>query len=74
MDCSTLERFIHLAVPGKNRIREAPDNLTEAERAAFDKVVSENLLLEQEKLPNDVLQQTLHALIRCDTSNSTHHT
>ena len=64
MDRATLEQFIHLTVPGKNRIKEAPHNLTAAERAAFDKAVAENLLLEQEKLPDHVSKQALDALTR----------
>jgi hypothetical protein len=63
MDRITLEQFIHLAVPGKNCSREAP-NLTPSERAAFDKVISENLLIEQEKVPNHVSKQALDTLIR----------
>lgn len=71
MDRTTLEQFIHLAVPGKNCIRDMPHNLTPPERAAFDKVVSENLLLEQEKVPHHVSKQALDALIRRPATNDT---
>ena len=38
--------------------------ITAAERAAFDKAVAENLLLEQEKLPDHVSKQALDALTK----------
>jgi|SRR6185295_2349304 len=61
MDGSTLDRFIDLAVPGKGRIVAAPPILTPAERTAFNRVMSENLMLEQERLPHDVCREALES-------------
>ena len=72
MEPATLERFIHLALPGKGCVREAPRNLTVTERAAFDKIMSENLILEQEKLPEHVSKQALETLILSGAPNDTH--
>jgi hypothetical protein len=59
MDGSTLNRFIELAVPGKGRIAAEPPSLTPDERTAFNRVMSENLMLEQERLPHDVCMKAL---------------
>jgi hypothetical protein len=61
MDGSTLHRFIDLTVPGKGRIAEAPLRLTPSERTAFERVMSENLMLEQERIPHDVCRQALES-------------
>jgi len=79
MDEATLERFVHLALPGKGCRTDATLNLNLAERAALNKVMSENLLLEQEKLPGEVSKRALEALVlKCASaepargSNDTH--
>ncbi len=63
MDEATLQRFIHFAQSGKGSIIETPPNLTSDERAAFNRVMSENLMLEQEKLPDMISRHALEALI-----------
>lgn len=52
MDKAVLESHRGLSVAGNGRTVAAPANLTEAERAAFDVCVTENLRIEQERLPS----------------------
>jgi hypothetical protein len=61
MDANTLDKFIDLAVPGKGTILPVPSNLTADEEAALTRVTSENLMLEQEKLPQDICSKALEA-------------
>ena len=61
MDGNTLDRFIELVVPGKGRIVATPSGLTPAERIAFNRVMSENLMLEQERFPHDVCRKALES-------------
>ena len=52
-------RFRHLAITGKGSSIEPPLNLTDNELAALLRVMRENLILEQEKLPHEVVLNAL---------------
>ncbi len=63
MDIGVLERWRTLIVPGTNRQRDIPANLTEAEREVYLRCRDGNLRLEQERLPQDsILNEVAHAL------------
>ncbi|MBL8798027.1 MAG: hypothetical protein JNM56_29285 [Planctomycetia bacterium] len=51
MDLATLDRWCHLASPGKGRTPDVPVHLSDQERAAFLCCRERNLRLEQERLP-----------------------
>jgi hypothetical protein len=55
MDDCVLERWQHLCTPGTGVTSELPAHLTDAERAACLRCREENLRLEQERLPKEVL-------------------
>jgi hypothetical protein len=63
MDEATLSRFRELAVGGKKVEGRQLDDLTSEERPAFKRVQTENIMLEQERLPSewtvDVLRRTM---------------
>jgi hypothetical protein len=61
---ATLRRFQRLALPGNGSKPGTPDNLAPEEQGAFNTVLSENLKLEQEKLPPDAAKQALQAAIQ----------
>lgn len=56
MDEGTLAGWRHLAGTGSGRPCEVPPGLTLPVRAAFDVCLRDNLRLEQERLPQDVVQ------------------
>ena len=63
MAIGVLERWRTLIVPGTNRQRDIPANLTEAEREVYLRCRDGNLRLEQERLPqNSILNEVAHAL------------
>lgn len=55
MDSRTLARHRPVAVCGNGRCPPVPANLTVAESAAFEQCASENIRIEQERLPAHVL-------------------
>lgn len=59
MDIDTLKRFQSLRVSGTPSKSPAPSNLTSSELSAWLVVQSENLRLEQERLPSGFVQQTI---------------
>jgi hypothetical protein len=62
MDDDTLERLQHLCTAGNAPGPELLPHLTEAERAAYIRCRSENLRLEQERLPSSEVLAALGAL------------
>ena len=64
MDDSTLLRWKDsLAVNGTNRVREIPPLLTEPETAAFRFCVTNNVRIEQERMPQAAIVEAVAALI-----------
>jgi hypothetical protein len=55
MDSATLERWPSLVVPGTGRHRDVPAHLTDSEQQTFLRCRDENLRLEQERIPQDVM-------------------
>jgi hypothetical protein len=66
MNLDTLERWRHLAVPGTGRNRDLPVHLTDAEQQACLRCRDENLRLEQERIPQDVVFNEVHRLLETD--------
>ncbi len=63
MDMGTLERWQTMIVPGTNRQREMPANLTKAEREVYLRCRDGNLRLEQERIPQDAVLASIAQLL-----------
>ncbi len=59
MDRATLDAWQHLAVKGSGRKSSVPARLTATEQAACTACLQNNIRLEQERLPQDAVAQTL---------------
>ena len=70
-DAVTLRQFRDLEVPGKGLQRECPDSLIPEERDAFVIVESDNIMLEQEKLPISESAATLRRAMLAHATNAT---
>jgi hypothetical protein len=63
MDASTVHRWKdNLAVPGSKRQPTVPPLLTEAETTAFNLCAADNLRIEQERIPQTAVIETLRDL------------
>lgn len=60
MDETTVKRFRSLSVPGTGRQLTPPPFLTHEERLAFTYCLNENIRVEQERIPLEVLLQTVN--------------
>lgn len=63
MEENLLDRFHLLTVPGSGCVIEPPRHLTENENRAFRRCQSESLRLEQERIPQAELLQTIAAIL-----------
>lgn len=63
MDEATLERWSKYIVDGTGAAPEEPALLTQDERAAFHRCRSENLRLEQEHIPQPIVDATIEMLL-----------
>ena len=59
MDSATLESWSGVGTPGTNRDLHAPENLTDVERLAYDRCRAENLRVEQERITQPAVIETL---------------
>lgn len=62
MDGATLDQWRHLAVPGTGRRAEPPVQLTDSERQAYLCCRDQDLRVEQERLPHQLVQDTVRRL------------
>jgi hypothetical protein len=63
MNLAAMERWRHLAVPGTGRNQDLPAHLTDVEQQACLRCRDENLRLEQERIPQDVVSNEIQHLL-----------
>jgi hypothetical protein len=63
MDLQTWKQFEHLSHPGKHEVGSVDLRLEEAELRAWESVTKAERMLEQEHLPQSVVDQALHRII-----------